>query len=243
MAVIARKFLLFMKWRSFHLVLACRNAFIIWVLILVGFTVCKAQFIDSIYSVMKTKPKIIFRFDSRNSFIDNSRAKIFGWKVGVEFDKRIRIGGGFSNLVDRHDPSLDKVIYESNGLDTFRIATLRFSYISYFIDYIFLNTRRWEFSVPIQLGFGGSRYKYRDENAKLQIHNAKSVLLFEPALSVQYKITKWIGLGTGAGYRLMLLNNKAIEKKFNSPIYIFKFKIFFGGVFQSFSKKDKKSKK
>ena len=217
-----------------------RNTIIALALILALSPIAKAQLFDSIHAAIKKKPKIIFRFDSRNSFIDDSKAKIFGWKIGVEFNNLIRIGGGFNRLVERHDPSLDKVLYGENGVDTFTIAELQFNYISYFIDYIFFDTRRWEFSVPFQIGLGGSRYEYRDENGQLQEHNAKSVILFEPAISMQYKITKWFGFGAGAGagYRLMLLNNKAIEKKFNSPIYIFKFKIFLGDMMRSFSGKD-----
>lgn len=243
MAIIASKLLLFSGYISRHFKIVCRNATMTIVLIVSIPVISKAQVVDTIHTAMKTKPKIIFRFDSRNSFIDNSRAKIFGWKIGVEFNNLIRIGGGFSSLVSNHNPSLDKVIYEENLIDTFRIAELQFDYICYFIDYIFFSTRRWEFSVPVQIGIGGSKYEYMDENSKLQVHNAKSVIMFEPAISIQYKITKWFGLGAGAGYRLMLINNRAIDKKFNSPIYIFKFKVFLGDIVRSFSRKHEEEKK
>ena len=215
-----------------------RNTIITLALMIALSPISRAQIFDSIQDAIKNKPKIIFRFDSRNSFIDDSKAKIFGWKIGVEFNNLIRIGGGYNRLVERHDPSLDKVLYKENGVDTFTIAELQFNYISYFIEYVFFDTRHWEFSVPLQIGIGGSRYEYRGENGQLQEHNAKGVILFEPAVSMQFKITKWLGFGAGAGYRLMLLNNKAIEKKFNSPIYIFKFKIFLGDFMRSFSGKD-----
>ena len=64
------------------------------------------------------------------------------------------------------------------------------------------------------------------------------IILYEPAITGQYKLTKWFGLGFGAGFRLMLVNNKAIDTKFNSPVYIFKVKVFFAELMRPVFKKD-----
>ena len=200
-----------------------------------------SQIIDSIQEALKSKPKIIFKFDSRNTFIDYKGARIFGWKVGVEFNDRIQIGGGFSNLITTHDPELDRVIYKPNGIDTLYFAKLKFNYLSYYAEYIFYHKKKWEFSVPVQLGFGASDYEYRDENRKLRQLNKKNIILFEPAVTGQYKITKWFGVGAGVGFRLMLVNNKAINKKFNAPVYVLKIHLFFVDIYKSVFLKNKEN--
>lgn len=198
-----------------------------------------AQFIDELHTSMDKKPKIIFKFDTRKSFIDNSNVTVFGWKLGVEFDKRIRIGGGFNNLTENHSPNLDKVYFAENGIDTLGTGVLNFSYICYFVDYVLLRKPKWEISYPIQIGIGSSHYRYTDELSGTIERNKGSIMLVETAITGHYKLTKWFGIGAGVGYRLMLQNNKGLDSKFNSPIYIFKFKLFLAGIIQSFSK-DKK---
>lgn len=189
------------------------------------------NFIDSIQAGLKKTPKFIFKFDTRNSFIANQSARIFGWKVGAEFGNTLRIGGGFYVLV-KHSPALDKIIY-NDANEVIDTATLKFYYIAYFVDYIFYKRKKWEFSIPLQIGIGSSRYKYTDQNNSLIQLARKTVLLYEPAITGHYKITKWFGVGMGAGYRIMLINNKALDKKFNSAIYILKIKIFLGDIYRA----------
>ena len=126
----------------------------------------------------------------------------------------------------KYGSGLDKII---DG-DT---ATLKFNYIAYFVEYVFYKRRRWEFSIPLQIGIGSSRYEYTDQNSSLIQLDRKTVVLYEPAITGHYKITKWFGVGMGAGFRIMLVNNKALDKKFNSPIYILKAKIFLGDIYRA----------
>lgn len=214
--------------------------------ILLGlFTLClvsfgsNAQFMEEIQNSMTKKPKIIFKFDTRKSFIGGSNVTVFGWKLGVEFDKRIRFGGGFNNLTENHSSNLDKVIMDENGIDTLHVGILSFTYFCYFVDYILIRKPKWEISYPIQIGFGSSSFQYIDEKSGPVKLNPGSVVLIETAITGHYKLTKWFGIGAGVGYRFMLQNNKDLDAKFNSPIYIFKFKLFLGGIIDSFSKKDK----
>lgn len=202
----------------------------------------KAQFVAELHKSMDTKPKIIFKFDTRKSFIDNSNVTVFGWKIGVEFDKRIRIGGGFNFLTDNHSENLDKIYFAENGIDTLNIGILNFSYICYFVDYVLISKPKWEISYPIQLGLGGSNYAYTDELTGLVEADKGTILLIETAITGHYKLTKWFGIGAGVGYRLMLVNNKGLDSKFNSPIYIFKLKIFLATIIDSISKNENKEK-
>ena len=196
-----------------------------------------AQFMEGIHESMDTKPKIIFKFDTRKSFIDNSNVTVFGWKIGVEFDKRIRIGGGFNSLTKAHSRDLDLVVYEADGVSVIDTAILNFNYICYFIDYVIIKKPKWEISYPMQFGIGSTHYRYVDENSGIIEIQKNQVRLLEVAITGYYKLTKWVGLGMGAGYRFMLIKDKTLDRKFNSPIYIFKLKVFLNSIIQSFSKK------
>jgi len=155
----------------------------------------------------------------------------------VEFGDKFRVGGGFNQLVTRHHPSLDRVIYVPNGTDTMHIAKLKFYYMAYFIDYVFYSNGKWEFSIPMQFGIGSSKYQYKDLTGHTIQIDKKPIILYEPAVTGQFKITKWFGVGMGAGFRIMLLNNKAVDEKFNSFIYILKLKVFFEEIYRSVAPK------
>jgi hypothetical protein len=196
-----------------------------------------AQFMDGIHASMAKKPKIIFSLEPRKSFIGNSNVTVLGLKIVVEFDKRIRIGGGFNVMTGAHSSNLDKVIYAENGIDTVDVAVLNFNYWCYFVEYVLVSKPKWEISFPVQVGIGSSHYEYTAENNGLQEVDKGGVMLLEIAITGHYKIVKWAGVGVGAGYRFMLQNNKGVHQQFNSPIYIFNAKIFLGAIIEGFSNK------
>jgi hypothetical protein len=88
------------------------------------------------------------------------------------------------------------------------------------------------------MGIGSSYYGYVNDSLGQKKIDRGGIILYEPAITGQYKLTKWFGLGFGAGFRLMLVNNKAIDAKFNSPVYIFKAKVFIAELFRPMFKKD-----
>ena len=190
----------------------------------------EAQFMDSLQAAVKEKPRFTFKFDTRNSFISNQRAEIFGFKLGVDFNKKIRIGGGLHTL----NTALykDKNLLSSEGIDTTVSMGLHFGYFAYYIEYVFYKTNRWEFSVPLQMGWGDSRYEYVF-NGKKFVQDKKTIVVYESAVSGQYKFFKWLGVGADVGLRLMLRNNRAIPESFNSPIYAFKLLIWYGEIYKA----------
>ena len=105
-----------------------------------------------------------------------------------------------------------------------REAKVIMGYISPYYEYSFYRNGPWEISIPVQLGIGSLRYRY----ASGEKSKASPIFLYEPAMLVQYKLLKWLGVGAGSGYRLLLLGNNTSDDNFNSPIYIFKAKVFFG---------------
>ncbi|MCW5918764.1 MAG: hypothetical protein KIS71_03175, partial [Bacteroidetes bacterium] len=66
-------------------------------------------------------------------------------------------------------------------------------------------------------------------------------ILFEPAITGHYKLIRWVGIGFGVGYRVMLKNNKQLKDNLSSPIYILRLKIFVDEIYRTVfpSKKSK----
>ncbi|MDQ3109688.1 MAG: hypothetical protein M3R17_07310 [Bacteroidota bacterium] len=189
-----------------------------------------AQWSDTINKILHGKPFPTASFDSRNSFISSSRAHIWGIKIGVDFANRLQGGIGFN----RHDRNLKKEIYFTNelGIRDSTKADLHLDYFSFYIRYVYYKKKRWKFSVmPYQLGFGNSRYRYEVDDKKY-ITGKRFIVLYEPGISISYKVFKWLGAGADIGYRFMLRGNPAIPENFNSPTYSFYAIIYWGELFK-----------
>ena len=207
-------------------------------------TSAKAQpTIDTIQQCLKQKPHLFGKFDSRNSFIDNSRAKIFGIKAGLNFGDRLHFGIGYNQL---NPPSkdFDKTIFvpDANSELVQTTAMLRLFYISLHAEYVFYQTPHWQLSMPLQFGLGQTYYKYNNYLGKRTVIEKDINFIYEPAVSVEYKFVKWAGIGMDIGYRFMFTNYKNLNQKFTSPTYAFKFIVYYNEIVKSVFPKSKLAK-
>jgi hypothetical protein len=203
-----------------------------------------AQVFDSIQASLSTKPHLIGGFATKSTFIGGFSSPIFTAKAGIDFDNRIRMGVGLSWLKlpdyrsDRDNTPffISKSFTDYSGFHTVHPA-LQFRYLNFFLDYVYYKNGKWQFSIPIQFGVGDSRYKYNFNGVNV-IESRHTIFLYEPAVSGQYKILKWFGVGLDVGYRVMVVSNKNIGTKFNSPMYDIKALIFWGELYNlAFRKK------
>jgi hypothetical protein len=204
-----------------------KKLFLIFILCISGFF-AKAQFIDSLQSAINQKGSFMFSFNSRNSFITNQDAHIFGYLVGVTFGKKISIGGGFNSLTS----NITNVFNEEGVMDT---ARLNFTFFSYYVQYILNLTKHWKLYITaINVGIGGSSYQYNYKGTVYTI-NSRTILLWEPGVELDYNFNRFWGLYTQVNYRYMLINNPTIDKSFNSPTYSYGILIYpleiFAGIF------------
>ena len=179
---------------------------------------------DTLQKLFTSEPKFNIRLDSRNSFITTQSVKLLGLKAGLEFGGRLRLGLGYYWLASHISEDIT-LPNKQNGLDTFP-GRLKFRYLAYYIEYAFYQNRNWEFSVPFQIGFGNSLYRYENEMGKKRSNDFGPAVLIAPGVEANYKILPWLGFGLGIGYRIMLLNNPAIKEHFSAPIYVIKLKIY-----------------
>lgn len=210
----------------------------VFVICHLSFVICHSQGFDSIRTSFHKKPRILAGFATKTTFIDGFRSPIFTARAGVEWGRTVRMGAGVSWLklsryrtgIDNTPFYLDKVFSDSAGLHTVHPA-LEFRYVNVFFEYIYFHSRRWQFSVVLQAGAGDSRYKY-NFNGETITESPHWILLYEPAVSGQYKLLPWLGVGFDAGLRLMAVTNKNIGYRFHSPVYDFRAVIFWGNLYR-----------
>jgi hypothetical protein len=204
-----------------------KRVLIILMLLYLPGKVVKAQFFDTLQAAIEQKGRFTFSFNSRNSFITNNDAHIFGFMVGVCFDRKFAIGGSFNFL--------NSVITKPENVDGQVInATLNFDFIYYYAEYIMRLGRHWEIDLPLSIGIGTSSYTYYNKGAQVT-QNAQAVIPVEPSIEVDYDFNKYFGLYVQTGYRWMLVNNNNINENFNSPTYSFGILLFpfeiYAGIF------------
>jgi len=171
----------------------------------------QAQFIDTLQAAIERKGTVAFSFNTRDSYIGNNYANIFGFMIGVCFGKKFTIGGGYNTL--------SSPIYETQNIEGDAIrAKLNFSYLSYFVEYTVNLTSHWEVDIPVFIGIGSSSYQYTLNN-KLIDESSKVILPLEPQVELDYNFNKYWGLSTQVGYRFMLINNDLLTYNFNSVTY------------------------
>ena len=213
----------------------------LFICIFLGFTfLVKAQFLDTIKSVTSKKPSIGIRLESRYSFLRNGLVKVEGVRLGVVFQKKLKVGVGYSWLKSDVSDDLEITNYLGNK-ETVK-NYLEFGYIAYYADFVFHKTKRWQLSVPLQLGTGLAWFQYSDNNIKTR-SKKHFLLLYEPGISVQFKLTQWFGFGTDIGYRFTMKNTQRIGDKLNSPTYAFKLLLWFDQLFYVIAPKHVLSKK
>lgn len=202
------------------------------------FTSLKSQpALDTIKYSLLQKPVLFGKFGTRNSFINNNRAEILGVQLGLNYGNYTRFGIGYNQLYSSSS-AFDKQFYfanSNNKTDTVN-AKLKLWYFSVFAEYIYYQNNKWKYSIPLQLGVGQGYYQYNLNNEKNRI-DENLLFVYEPAVSVEYKIVKWVGVGVDIGFRFIITNYKQLNEKLNSPTYAFKLVIYYNEIYKSLMRK------
>ena len=193
-----------------------------------------AIFEDEFKKSFKSKPKLDVKFDNRFSFIRDTDVKTIGIKVGLNFRRKFKVGLGINQMLF----NVEKVVVNSNDEEV--PVSLEYSYFSPYLEYVYFSNRRWEFSLAIQHGIGGASYQFTDVNGKKQKLVQSAILSYEPAMLIDYKIVRWVGIGTGIGYRMVYYKEPGIIEKFSSPEYVIKLKVYLGEIVRTITGKELK---
>ncbi len=193
--------------------------------------------IDSIRFSFSSRPKIDIKADARTSFITTKPARIFGIKVGLDFNSKVKVGLGYNWLIS--EIKKDRNIVVDGNIEKID-SRLILRYISPYFEYTYYSSPKLELSIPVMVGFGFSRYTPADTFYKfLPDSDRRFVMFYEPYSIGLYKPIPWVGLGFGVGYRLLFFGNSGISENLNSPIYVLKGKVLLGVLYRSLKSKIK----
>lgn len=208
--------------------------FILIISFLFLFGIIKAQStLDTIKSCLQQKPRPYAKLDSRNSFIDNYLVNIFGVKAGICYGKKLSFGIGYNQL-NKSPKILNEESLYVNGVGQSSIVTkkLKLYYVSVSAEYVFYQTKYWELSMPLQIGIGETYYQYTLNGERIK-SNRNVNFIYEPTISVNYKIIKWFGVGADFGYRFMFNNSRKLNQRFTAPIVMFELIIHYSEIYKS----------
>lgn len=197
---------------------------------------------DTIRYSFKVRPrKFVFNFDNRRTFSNGMPVRMSGIRIGAEYNNIVTKFVGFYAL---SEPIIEKRIsdpytpQQDTVLDYFD-----FGYTSFGIDYTFYETKKWQFSMPIQIGLGSGTRDVRDLDTFTVISTtSKGFFPFEIGVTGLYRFYDWVGVGAGIGYRSNL-NSFFSLSAFEGVYYSFGLKVFLGVIYRKIipKKEDRKS--
>lgn len=183
-------------------------------------------FEDRFKTSFHTKPSLDVKFDSRISFIRNTDVKTWGMKVGLNFNQRFKLGLGLNTMITA---STTKIANLSETVP----VNIDYFYWSPYIEYVYYTSKRWEFSLMTQIGIGEAKYSYLDEIGNRQKVAKTTILTYEPAMQIDYRIIKWVAIGTGIGYKLEFYRKGKVSENLSSPQFIIKIKVYLGKIYRT----------
>jgi hypothetical protein len=180
----------------------------------------------------QTHRRLVVQFDQRYSLLQGRLVGINGFKLGVEWRSRFRMGvGGY--LLSQGVASRDPLPL---ALPAGTRPELRFQYVAVYGEYVLIGTRRWELSTPTQLGFGRVFSNYYLPDGSRQRSGNDHIWMIEPSLAGHMRVFRWIGVGVGFGYRQMLFldDNDNEDRQLNGIIFFGRAKLFLGDLYKVF---------
>lgn len=206
--------------------------FIVAMLLYPAYAKSQHRVLDSIKYDYQHKRRFIIGFDGKRSFIGDLNIKVFGLRGGYEYNGRTSILVGIYNTTDKiknidsssNIPGSPKVYKSSVGL----------GYISGILEYRFYKDKKWELSVPMQLGIGAGRLNYY-RNDTLISKKAPIVLPIELGFNANYNIKWWLTITGGIGTRVSLVNTQ-----FNGAFYSLGIQLNTEAIYRRLFKKKKK---
>ena len=192
--------------------------------------------VDTIKYSLQQKPILFGNIGTRNSFIDNYGVNILELLAGLKYNDRVKIGIGYHQLYSS-SVAFDKpvVIKDYSGTETVN-ANLKIWYLSILAEYSYYTSRKWEFSIPLHFGLGEGYYKYHYKSITGTINNSL-MFVYEPAVSAEYKLTRWFGASIDIGYRFLLTDYKHFDQKLNFPTYSLNARIYYRSIYKHIVKK------
>jgi hypothetical protein len=168
--------------------------------------------------------RFVVQYDSRYSIINHHLTTINGLKLGIEFRNRFRTGAAIYFLSTGVPTRQTNPANAAEDAD----AELRFRYLAAYAGYVLLENTRWELSANLQLGMGSAYVHYENIEGEFDKTPREFMGVAEPAVAAQYRVFRWGGFGTGAGWRQPFFVPKTVQKELNGPVFYLRANLFLG---------------
>jgi len=209
----------------------------------------EAQLIDTLKSIIKHKYSIDARLESRNSFVNNKLISVSGVRLGATFQRKLKLGIGISWLKTQGNSwlksNIKKDFYSVNDFGKTDTTTkyLKILYGCVYADFVFYKIKHWQLSIPIQVGMGSVWFQQNEKSYSFNKSDQKYFLfIYEPGITVQYKLFKWVGFGADVAYRFAMHDSKKTGERLSSPSLTFKALFWFDQLFYELFAKSRLTK-
>ncbi len=168
-------------------------------------------------------------FHNRNSFLGTIPVKVYGARVGLDYGKKVSVFVGYYTtykVVDRRQIKEVKL-----GVYDTIVRSTNLSYISFGGDYVFHRFKKWDFDIPLMIGFGVGNRK-TTINQKQEPNELLFVLPIEMGIRAQYNITYWLSIDASTGLRVSPFNSY----EFTSSFYSLGLNIRLGTIYRNINR-------
>ena len=200
------------------------------VVLLSGFA-AKAQVMDSLKYHFNQPAHLFGGFNNRTSLVNGNNAKILGLQGGLIFDEKIKIFMSYSWMAT---PTTERKIRNAHTAfaDTF-IHRQSMNFMSVGTEYVFRQTEKWKFSVPVHFGVGTTNLKKLDTDGVILSEDRALVFPLEVGVNATYFITDWLTVNGGLGNRFTATSLQ--ESQLSGPYYKLGIGILFGVIYKKVS--------
>ncbi len=178
--------------------------------------------------------QFIFKLDNRFSFARDQMISIYGFRTGLRLFKRHEIGLGLNWLGSNNVyavPSPSDITNNPNATQKAQ-GTFFYKYVGGFYEPILYKTNKWAINLPLQFGGGKAGIVINNaETGEFMERREARYLIFEPALSAEYKISRFFGVGFGGGYRFAFSEQKIVYENLTKPVFIIKIKLYLENIY------------
>jgi hypothetical protein len=179
--------------------------------------------------------KFLLSLDGRRSVVLEETTGIGGLKIGATLNNRYKMGLGIYWMKG----DIERVgLPGGNITDAQGSLFYKFGYTSLFFEPVKTLNRKWQLSLPLHIGSAVIERSYLNTAGNKHLFKTSKAPLFEFSIIGQYKFYRWLAMGTGFGYRSLLVDDDKIKRALNAPVYILQIKILFGVIWKTLLNKE-----
>lgn len=169
--------------------------------------------IDSIRAALQHEPQLILGLHNRNTFVNANNVKLYGLKLGWDYNKKAMFYVGAYGLSNSNRKWL--VNDDRFQLDSIQRRTHYYN-ISLGLSYTLDAKPQILIRMPVQIGIGNVVHDHYGDGEFI-FRNNDLVVPLEAGIDITYWLIPYIALKAGAGYRLSLGNEDVM--RLSSPYY------------------------